>query len=444
MFHCPVDDWSRSQEQFVVSTSQTKTSSSPQRLHTLHLPPPCLVRFQNRALFNFDCRRCLQSLLYFHPVSAVRMPTALSNRTATMLSFLQNQLGRRASALRSDNKGGAVATSLQTRSSSALDASSGSSEAPSLTPPTSLTDAASLIEDAPTKTHSTGRSSERLRHVRSSIGSYGESVLPGTGKHRPRRKTVDGVSRMISGETLVEGTSEVQHQLVQESVQALNEDWTLGALPGDDLKASPMKEPNLRRRKSTRLEVIEKATSMAEKTANVLGKRGRETADTGLGKLKGLKGDKRSSLRPRDADVPAFEGPVTKKARFSDVTGEKRVSSPTTAEQKRSKPPTKRWLSQGLYVGQERDFDPRLTESKNQLKRKRQSSDQQHSVLPLPMFTGARTLENGRHFKLPFDVFSPLPPGQPRPDEWRKTHKSRAATVDQYSTMLTLWCQMSS
>ena len=358
------------------------------------------------------------------------MPTALSNRTATMLSFLQNQLGRRASALRSEKKAGEVATSLQTRSSSALDVSSGSSEAPSLTPPTSITDAASLTEDAPTKIHTIGRSSERLRHVRSSIGSYSESVLSGTDKHRPRRKTVDGSSRVMSGETLVEGTSEEHHQLVQESVQALDEDWTLDALPGDDLRASSKKEPTLQRRKSTRLEVIAKATSMAEKTANVLGKRGRETVDTGMGKLKAPKGDKRSSLRPRDSGVPTIEGPVTKKARFSEIAGEKRASSPTTAEQKRSKPPTKRWLSQGLYVGQERDFDPRLTESKNQLKRKRQSKDKQQPILPLPMFTGARTLENGRHFRLPFDVFSPLPPGQPRPDEWRKTHKSRAISVD--------------
>ena len=432
-FICLVDDWSSSQEQFVVSTSQTKTSSNyfnPQHLHTSHLPPPRFVRNQNRHLLNFGCHECLQSLLYSCAASAVRMPTALSNRTATMLSFLQNQLGRRASALRSDNKGGEVASSLQTRSSSALDTSSGSSEAPSLTPPTSITDAASLTEDAPTKTHSTGRSSERLRHVRSSIGSYSESVLSGTDKHRPRRKTVDGSSRVISGETLVEGTSEVQHQLVQESVQALDEDWTLSALPGDGLKASPKKKPNSQRRRSTRLEGIEKVTSMAEKTANVLGKRGRETVDTRTGKLKALKGDKRSSLRPRGSDVPACEGPVTKKARFSDIAGEKRASSATTAEQKRSKPPTKRWLSQGLYVGQERDFDPRLTEAKNQLKRKRQSKDHQQLVLPLPMFTGARTLENGRHFKLPFDVFSPLPPGQPRPDEWRKTHKSRGLTTN--------------
>ena len=33
-------------------------------------------------------------------------------------------------------------------------------------------------------------------------------------------------------------------------------------------------------------------------------------------------------------------------------------------------------------------------------------------------------LKYGRDFKLPFDVFSPLPVGQPKPDEWRKVNKN--------------------
>ncbi|KAJ5469527.1 hypothetical protein N7539_009145 [Penicillium diatomitis] len=42
----------------------------------------------------------------------------------------------------------------------------------------------------------------------------------------------------------------------------------------------------------------------------------------------------------------------------------------------------------------------------------------------MPMFGGSRMIENGRDYVLPFDVFSPLPPGQPKPDEWRKTNKN--------------------
>ena len=33
-------------------------------------------------------------------------------------------------------------------------------------------------------------------------------------------------------------------------------------------------------------------------------------------------------------------------------------------------------------------------------------------------------MKQGRDFKLPFDVFSPLPAGQPKPDEWKKVNKN--------------------
>ncbi|KAL8794777.1 MAG: hypothetical protein Q9195_002731 [Heterodermia aff. obscurata] len=341
-----------------------------------------------------------------------------------MLSFLQNQLGRRSSPLRPDPRARVEPTRPSlSRSSSAVNASSGTSEAPSLTPPTSNTDAASLSEDATAKSGSIGRSSDRPRRVRSSIGSYNESVLSGTDKRRPRRMTSDGFNRIVSGETLVEGKAEAQDQLIKESVQVLNEGWELSAMPSDSLEVSVKEESGSGRRRSTRLELVGKTATMVEKTSIVLGKRGLETVDAGITKLKGLKGGKSSSLRTREAEVPSFEGPVTKKARFSDTVVEAKASQPSSAELKRPRRPTKRWLSQGLYVGQERDFDPKLNEAKNQSKRKRQSKDRQRSFLPLPMFAGERTLENGRHFRLPFDVYSPLPPGQPKPDEWRKTHK---------------------
>ena len=90
-------------------------------------------------------------------------------------------------------------------------------------------------------------------------------------------------------------------------------------------------------------------------------------------------------------------------------------------------PKDKKWLSSGLYVGQPRTFNPKVSESKN--KRKSTStttmSEEENHVLPLPMFAGDRLLTSGRDFKLPFDIFSPLPPGQPKPDEWRKDNKNR-------------------
>ncbi|KAI1007031.1 hypothetical protein K3495_g1192 [Podosphaera aphanis] len=77
-------------------------------------------------------------------------------------------------------------------------------------------------------------------------------------------------------------------------------------------------------------------------------------------------------------------------------------------EQSRKK---KTWLNEGLYVGQKYG--------------KFWTQYVPNGVLPLPMWHGKHILEIGRDFKLPFDVCSPLPPGQPKPDEWRKTTKNR-------------------
>lgn len=218
-----------------------------------------------------------------------------------------------------------------------------------------------------------------------------------------------------------------QEQLLQESEQALDRDWILGALPGDGLRLSEKEESGVKRRRSTRLDILDKASELVEKTSSVLGKRGRETVDAGVEKLKTFKGDKRSSLRPREPETPSFEGPTTKKARFSETPLQEEPFTPPKSERKVVKQSTKRWLSQGLYVGQDRDFDARLTESKNKAKKesRTEANDRKRALLPLPMFAGQRVIENGQIFKLPFDIFNPLPPGQPKPEEWKKTHKSK-------------------
>lgn len=92
------------------------------------------------------------------------------------------------------------------------------------------------------------------------------------------------------------------------------------------------------------------------------------------------------------------------------------------------KPKTKQWLVQGLYVGQDRDFDARLSESQNRARRKsRQSKD--NKILPLPMFSGERMLSGDPHtsyrdFKLSYDIYNPLP-RKVKVDGWVKLHKSK-------------------
>lgn len=94
-----------------------------------------------------------------------------------------------------------------------------------------------------------------------------------------------------------------------------------------------------------------------------------------------------------------------------------------------AKPKSKVWLKQGLFVGQHRDFDARLSESQNRA-RKRARKPRENTVLPLPIFAYDRLLnEDPRHvhkdFKLPFDTYSPLP-RKVKVDGWVKLNKSKS------------------
>ncbi|PGH26730.1 hypothetical protein AJ80_01676 [Polytolypa hystricis UAMH7299] len=191
---------------------------------------------------------------------------------------------------------------------------------------------------------------------------------------------------------------------------------------------------NTSRRRSMRLSILEKTTGVLDKASSVLGKRSLETS-----KSKSKEPDRRASLRSRNVvkEPPpssAPEEPAAKKQRISDSgnTASKSSSSkPASAKEeeeapkpKPSPPKRKKWLSHGLYVGQDRYFDPRLTEAANRRKHGKENEKDRRKIFPLPMFAGERLLEDGRDFKLPFDIFSPLPMGQPKPDEWRKTNKN--------------------
>jgi palmitoyltransferase ZDHHC9/14/18 len=99
----------------------------------------------------------------------------------------------------------------------------------------------------------------------------------------------------------------------------------------------------------------------------------------------------------------------------------------TQGSEEYSKPKSKTWLKHGLYVGQHRDFNPRLSESQNRVK-KRNRKLHDDDVLPLPMFAADRLLNEDPHhvfrdFKLPFDTYHPLP-RKVKVDGWVKLHKS--------------------
>ena len=254
-------------------------------------------------------------------------------------------------------------------------------------------------------------------------------------------------------------------ELLERSVQALNKAWNIGRLPGDGLLLSP--KPAARNSpvlddawdsedmpsrkmqpvpKTVKVEkkesppakrasiLMKKASRVVQTTRSALGKRTRDTKDAVKDEPSALYGMTTSRLRSRDQKAASAltDQHVHKKVRIAEDSGRKASSEPSIPLRTSSKKPKKLWLSQGLYVGQQRDFDAKFTESENKSRHSKSASflSEPNSIMPPPMFGGQRLLERGRDFKLPFDVFSPLPPGQPKPDEWKKTQKSMYSRAD--------------
>lgn len=89
----------------------------------------------------------------------------------------------------------------------------------------------------------------------------------------------------------------------------------------------------------------------------------------------------------------------------------------------------KRYLEKGLYAGQDAPLDMAKGLTPAEKKKLAQfpeliPSGRVNKIMPAPMFTGLRKLIAGADFKLPYQICNPLPPGQPKPDEWRKMTKS--------------------
>lgn len=247
---------------------------------------------------------------------------------------------------------------------------------------------------------------------------------------------------MISGEgTTDDAGNESQQDVIRDSLEGLNPNWELDAMPGDaldlgddlDLAYQDDTEEQSQSSGSTHPNKIKEATTtIVAKAKSFLGKRKRIETDAVSSEQKDKSESKRSSLRSRDIkSTDVDDEPTSKRLRKSEIAVTTTAfSSISTTQRKSRKKSHKIWLRQGLYVGQDPDFDPRLTESKNKKKKQQMASPPSdakkvNSLLPPPMFAGQRLLDQGRNFKLPYDVCSPLPPGQPKPDDWKKTSKSK-------------------
>lgn len=252
--------------------------------------------------------------------------------------------------------------------------------------------------------------------------------MPGRAK---QRSSAQPANRTISGKTLIDDGP--NNDLLQESVDGLDLRWGAQQAPLKDVVAREglARDDKIERRRSMRISRLVKATESVVQKVSVLGKRGRDAVDAGkaitvnaANKLQRRASQRLRTKEPqlepvsetkKDGEPPAKRSKVAKEAVAED--GQARSTS-------RRK--TKIWLDHGLYVGQDPGFNPRLTERRNRLNAAARKNNQARprSILPLPMFAGARLLERGRDFKLPFDVYSPVPPGQPKPEEWRKKSKN--------------------
>ncbi len=346
-------------------------------------------------------------------------------------------------------------------------------ESSSSTPPTSIGDSVSIsstsmkLESAePTERASAEPSTGRIRRTRTSIGTYNVKVLSGTSIHAPKKfskdpAVIEARRRTISGDTLVsalasnnsstETVEKDANRLVRDGIEALDLQWSVkklsksrseSSLGGTPTKSAKQREISGRRATRSTGEQVESLT----KKLSVLGKRGRKTLENGLAGLSKAKRELRNL-----ADTPEFakidtkpvvhevwsngklvvaEPPKKKKKKLEEAVEEKKT--PKVEDDKKPEPKSngkreKVWLTKGLYAGQEnRNFDW-FADIYNE--RREDIVDatpyQPNAFMPLPMWHGQRLLHVGRHFKLPFDVCSPLPPGQPKPDEWRKTSSSK-------------------
>jgi [histone H3]-lysine4 N-trimethyltransferase ASH1L len=288
-------------------------------------------------------------------------------------------------------------------------------------------------------------------------------------------------NRTVSGETLVNSTNASQDSLLKNGIDSLNLPWNMSDVfargSKADLLASPRTSPRKQAGSSAetlatvapadedeedeedekeraakaaarkakmeennrlwekRKKIADKQATRRSARASMLTKAGElvsEVADTVLGKRKGRVNELKSGLRPRStsesgAALASAGEPDAKKRRVSDgALLSNNSATPSSTKKPVRAPKDKKWLVSGLYAGQQRAFDARHHGGTKGKKKDTKAAEpaKEKTLLPLPMFFGERLLDEGRDFKLPFDVFSPLPTGQPKPDEWRKANKN--------------------
>lgn len=323
------------------------------------------------------------------------------------------------------------------------------------TPPTSISDSRSMdsMKPAEDATASLPTPGGRARRVRSGVTTYNlqalsEAQLPTTMGKAAGSRNPSG----LSGRTLVtREDGEDEEPFVAKIDKALNPDWELPA--GSPRNKGKGKSPaGVARRPSVKDRVksgVKEAGKKAGNIRTVLGKRGRDMMESGkraLGMveeapsppksklLKELDLGKRGVLDEMDLDeelpAPVITTRPAKRAKTSASAPLQELAQPTGPIQKTSDGKrVKKWQTEGLFVGQEANFDP----SRKKLQKKRLvtsiENDPEEVTIRKPLNFGLPMfdyLEKNRDFTIPFDVFAPsLKKGDERPKDWHKINRNR-------------------
>ncbi|KAJ6442237.1 histone-lysine N-methyltransferase (Ash1) [Purpureocillium lavendulum] len=318
--------------------------------------------------------------------------------------------------------------------------------------------AAVADDDAASKPAASDTPSRRSSRARVSAPVYNLSKLSGTDGHGKRRANGDVVAdrkrrRTISGDTLVGSVDALaspssatgkQKKALQEGIDALNLQWSPAALSAQSprTRRQALQSPRPSRPASR---LAGGVSSLGAKLSS-MGKKGRKAVDKGVTKmsreLRRLQDTNEFSgieERPvvhtvwsngKFVDPNAPVTPARKKAKVEpqpEPEPKKEESEPITNTKQRR---VKKYLSKGLYAGQDAPVD--MFKGLTMGEKKKLAglpelipSGRVNKTMPLPIYTGLRMLIAGRDFKLPYNVCNPLPPGQPKPDEWKKMTKNR-------------------
>ncbi|ORY67456.1 uncharacterized protein BCR38DRAFT_456225 [Pseudomassariella vexata] len=305
-------------------------------------------------------------------------------------------------------------------------------------------------------------STGRPRRSRASLPVYNLAQLTGTAIHGKRRSKGDVVSerrrrRTIAGDTWADnnedggaspdGVAKSAGGTAGDRINALDSQRSMRGASTPNSKVSKKRALSPEPRRISTRSTGTPVENLANKLTT-LGKRGRKSVDKGLSRV--------ALEIKRLQDTNEFAGIDTKPVLYTTWAKGKLVThtDPEPATKKRKVPespkkaaPTKaetpveeappmkqrrikKWLEHGLYSGQEAPMD--IYKSLTPTERKSLAdmpelmpSGKPNGTLPQPIFNGLRLLIRGRDFKLPYDICNPLPPGQPKPDEWRKMTRNR-------------------